>query len=39
MNSLQSPIRVVIADDHPVVRSGIAAMLEIDPAANLRVVG
>ncbi len=39
MNSLQSPIRILIADDHPVVRSGIAAMLEIDPAANLHVVG
>jgi two-component system, NarL family, response regulator len=33
------PIRILIADDHPVVRSGIAAMLEIDPAANLQVVG
>jgi two-component system, NarL family, response regulator len=35
----QLPIRILIADDHPVVRSGIAAMLEIDPAANLQVVG
>ncbi len=33
------PIRILIADDHPVVRSGIAAMLEIDPEANLHVVG
>jgi two-component system, NarL family, response regulator len=33
------PIRILIADDHPVVRSGIAAMLEIDPDANLQVVG
>jgi two-component system, NarL family, response regulator len=34
-----SPVRILIADDHPVVRSGIAAMLEIDPMANLQVVG
>jgi two-component system, NarL family, response regulator len=33
------PVRILIADDHPVVRSGIAAMLEIDPMANLQVVG
>jgi two-component system, NarL family, response regulator len=33
------PIRILIADDHPVVRSGIAAMLEIDPEANLQVIG
>jgi two-component system, NarL family, response regulator len=33
------PVRILIADDHPVVRSGIAAMLEIDPTANLQVVG
>ena len=39
MNSLKPPIRILIADDHPVVRSGIAAMLEIDPRANLQVVG
>ncbi len=39
MNSQNPPIRILIADDHPVVRSGIAAMLEIDPAANLQVVG
>jgi two-component system, NarL family, response regulator len=37
--SQNPPIRILIADDHPVVRSGIAAMLEIDPAANLAVVG
>jgi DNA-binding NarL/FixJ family response regulator len=30
-------IRVLIADDHPVVRAGIKTMLEKDP--NLRVVG
>jgi two-component system, NarL family, response regulator len=39
MSSQNPPIRILIADDHPVVRSGIAAMLEIDPEANLRVVG
>lgn len=33
------PIRILIADDHELVRSGILAMLEIDPAANLQVVG
>lgn len=33
------PIRILIADDHPVVCSGITAMLEIDPEANLHVVG
>jgi two-component system, NarL family, response regulator len=32
-------IRILIADDHPVVRTGLATMLEIDPAANLTVVG
>lgn len=37
--SLPAPIRILIADDHPVVRAGIAAMLEIDPAENLQVVG
>lgn len=39
MISQTPPIRILIADDHPVVRSGIAAMLEIDPAVNLHVVG
>jgi two-component system, NarL family, response regulator len=39
MSSQNPPIRILIADDHPVVRSGIAAMLEIDPEANLQVVG
>lgn len=39
MINQKSPIRIVIADDHPVVRSGIAAMLEIDPEENLQVVG
>jgi two-component system, NarL family, response regulator len=33
------PIRILIADDHELVRSGILAMLEIDSAANLQVVG
>lgn len=35
----KNPIRILIADDHPVVRSGVTAMLEIDPAENLHVVG
>jgi two-component system, NarL family, response regulator len=39
MISQKPPIRILIADDHPVVRSGIAAMLEIDPETNLHVVG
>lgn len=39
MISQKPPIRIAIADDHPVVHSGIAAMLEIDPKANLHVVG
>lgn len=39
MISQKPPIRILIADDHPVVRSGIVAMLEIDPEANLHVVG
>jgi DNA-binding NarL/FixJ family response regulator len=39
MTSPKPPIRILIADDHPVVRSGIAAMLEIDPQENLHVVG
>ena len=30
-------IRVVLADDHPVVRAGIKTMLEREP--DLRVVG
>ena len=37
--SQKQPIRILIADDHPIVRAGIAAMLEIDPKANLTVVG
>jgi two-component system, NarL family, response regulator len=39
MTHPKPPIRILIADDHPVVRSGITAMLEIDPEANLHVVG
>lgn len=39
MSSQNPPIRILIADDHPVVRSGLAAMLEIDPEANFHVVG
>jgi DNA-binding NarL/FixJ family response regulator len=37
--SQKQPIRILIADDHPIVRAGIAAMLEIDPKANITVVG
>jgi DNA-binding NarL/FixJ family response regulator len=37
--SQKQPIRILIADDHPVVRAGLAAMLEIDPKANITVVG
>ena len=33
------PIRVLIADDHPVVRTGLAAILEIRPEENIVVVG
>jgi two-component system, NarL family, response regulator len=39
MSSQKPPIRILIADDHPVVRSGIAAMLEIEPEASIQVVG
>jgi len=37
--SQKQPIRILIADDHPVVRAGLAAMIEIDPKANITVVG
>jgi DNA-binding NarL/FixJ family response regulator len=37
--SQKQSIRILIADDHPIVRAGLAAMLEIDPKANLTVVG
>src|SRR5579871_4705507 len=37
MNNLQEPIRVVLADDHPIVRAGIRAELEKLP--NVVVVG
>jgi DNA-binding NarL/FixJ family response regulator len=37
--SQKQPTRILIADDHPIVRAGIAAMLEIDSKANLTVVG
>jgi two-component system, NarL family, response regulator len=39
MTNQPSPIRILIADDHDVVLAGLAAMLEIDPEANLQVVG
>ncbi|GAA6616914.1 response regulator [Scytonema sp. NUACC26] len=37
--SQENPIRILIADDHPVVMAGLAAILEIDPEANITVVG
>jgi len=37
--SQKQPTRILIADDYPIVRAGLAAMLEIDPKANLTVVG
>lgn len=39
MSQEEKTIRVLIADDHPVVMTGIAAILEIDPEANIAVVG
>ena len=33
------PIRVLIVDDHPVVRTGIIGMLEVVPSDNIVVVG
>lgn len=33
------PIDVLLADDHTVLRAGIRALLEGDPAAGIRVVG
>lgn len=37
MTGTTSPIRVAVADDHPVVRDGLVAMLETQP--DLEVVG
>lgn len=31
------PVRILVADDHPVVRSGIVALLEVDP--EIEIVG
>lgn len=39
MMSQKQPIRILIADDHAIVRAGLAAMLEIQPEANMTVVG
>ena len=32
---LEAPIRIVVADDHPVVRDGLVAMLRADPAFEI----
>jgi DNA-binding NarL/FixJ family response regulator len=37
--SQKQPTRILIADDHPIVRAELAAMLAVDPKANLTVVG
>ncbi|MBA3839564.1 MAG: response regulator transcription factor, partial [Thermoleophilaceae bacterium] len=37
MSDRDVPLRVVIADDHPAFRRGLAAMLE--SAASLKVIG
>jgi two-component system, NarL family, response regulator len=37
--SQTSPIRILVADNHPVVLAGISMVLEIDPAANFQVIG
>ncbi|NJM86102.1 MAG: response regulator transcription factor [Cyanobacteria bacterium CRU_2_1] len=37
--SHDQPICILIADDHPVVRAGLAAILEIEPKENMKVVG
>jgi two-component system NarL family response regulator len=37
--SQENPIRILIADDYPVVRTGLAAMIEIQPEENMTVVG
>ncbi|MGE5199584.1 MAG: response regulator [Rhodospirillaceae bacterium] len=37
MSDVESPIRIVIADDHPLVREGLRRLLELQP--GLEVVG
>ena len=39
MMSQLPPIRILVADNHPLVCSGISAVLNDKPAANLKVVG